>query len=368
MKLRQKTFGVLGALLMGLSNASDAQEPAKPTISAGIDGVLAAFKSHSVVGLGDWHGLAQEEDFYAALIRDPRFAREVGNIVVEIGEASQQATIDRYINGEPVAYQDLRKVWSNPVGWIPTVIKIGLVNIYATVREVNSDLPQGQRIRVWLGDPPIDWSKVASRKDAEPILGQRDSYPAQLINNILAKGKKTLVIYGTFHYYGEKSLWGIVDQVHPGTFFRITPYTGFDEANCSAKFEKQIADWPIPTLAAPVKGTMLETAFRTEGCHTYPREPMRFAPTITPEQQAKMLEQQAKMLASLEDENSGVEGDALLYLGPAASLTISPNMPDLYLDGDYRKEIAQHNSVREFPPLSLGVHENPASPRHMRPQ
>jgi hypothetical protein len=358
-KRLKHTVAVLGLVLMGLAGASDAQEQAHPKVSGAIDGVMAAFQSHSVVGLGDYHGVAQEEDFYAALIRDPRFAREVGNIVVEIGEASQQATIDRYVIGEQVAFQDLRKVWSNPVGWIPTVTKIGLVNIYATIRDVNSTLPKEQRIRVWLGDPPIDWSKVASQEDARPILGQRDSYPAELVNNIIAKGKKVLVIYGTFHFYGEKSLWGIVNQAHPGTFFRITPYSGFDENNCSAKFEKQIADWPVPALAAPVRGTMLETAFHTDGCHTYPRGAFRFAPTMTPEQQEAML-------ARMDDENSGVEGDALLYLGPAASLTMSPNMPDLYLDGDYRKEIAQHNAVRGLPPLMLGVGQNPVSPQHLR--
>jgi hypothetical protein len=358
-KRLKHALAILGLALMGLARASDAQEPAHPKVNGAIDGVMAAFQSHSVVGLGDDHGLAQEEDFYAALIRDPRFAREVGNIVVEIGEASQQSTIDRYVNGEQVDYQDLRKVWSNPVGWIPTVTHIGLVNIYATVRDVNSKLPPDQHIRIWLGDPPIDWSKVTGFEDAKPILGQRDSYPAELINNIVAQGKKTLVIYGTFHFYGEKSLWGIVDQAHPGTFFRITPYTGFDESNCSAKFEKQIADWPVPALAAPVRGTMLETAFHTKDCHTYPRGAFRFAPTMTQEQQEAML-------ARMDDENSGVEGDALLYLGPAASLTISPNMPDLYLDSDYRKEIAQHNSVRGLPPLASGVDGNPATPKHLR--
>src|SRR5580693_9458721 len=91
-----------------------AQTGANPTVSPAIDGIIAIFRDHPLVGLGDDHGLAQEEDFYAALIRDPRFAQEVGNVILETGEASSQPVIDRYVNGENVPYEDLRKVWSNP--------------------------------------------------------------------------------------------------------------------------------------------------------------------------------------------------------------------------------------------------------------
>ena len=57
------------------------------------------------------HGLA-EMDFYAAVVRDPRFAREVRNVVVEFGASGQQQVIDRYLAGETVPYGELRKVWS----------------------------------------------------------------------------------------------------------------------------------------------------------------------------------------------------------------------------------------------------------------
>src|SRR5262245_53701975 len=70
------------------------------------DGVFAAFATHPLVAIGEWHGLAQETDFYAALIRDPRFARDVGNIVLETGSASQQAVVDNYVNGDTVAYAE----------------------------------------------------------------------------------------------------------------------------------------------------------------------------------------------------------------------------------------------------------------------
>ena len=72
-----------------------------------------------MIGLGDYHGLAQEEDFFSALIRDKRFAEDVGNVVVEFGDAAQQDTLNRYLAGEDVPYDQLRKVWSDVIGWTP---------------------------------------------------------------------------------------------------------------------------------------------------------------------------------------------------------------------------------------------------------
>ena len=74
-----------------------------------------------------------------------------------------QETIDRYVAGEDVPYERLRKVWADTVGWVPTVTALGYMNFYAEVRAVNLTLPPTQRIHVWLGDLPVDWSKVTTR-------------------------------------------------------------------------------------------------------------------------------------------------------------------------------------------------------------
>lgn len=130
-----------------------------------MDGIFKAFQDHPLVGIGDYHGLAQEEDFYASLIRDKRFAREIGNVVVEFGDAAQQETVDRYVSGEYVPYEQLRKVWSDTVGFIPTVTALGYLNFHAQVRAVNLGLPLDQRFHVWLGDPPIDWSIIKTQSE-----------------------------------------------------------------------------------------------------------------------------------------------------------------------------------------------------------
>jgi hypothetical protein len=355
---------VLGALLV---NAGAAPGPAlpPPTVVAAKDGVLAAFKAHPIVGLGDYHGLAQEEDFYADLIRDPRFAQDVGNVVVEFGGAAHQDIIDRYVNGGDVPYAELRKVWTDVVGWIPTVKDVGLVNVFAAVRNRNLSLPPDKRIHIWLGEPPIDWSAVTTTADWQKYQRLRDSYPANIVvKEILAKGRKALVIYGTGHFYGPSSLKSIIEQHHPGTFFMISPYAGFVEKACSENFERAIKDWQVPGLALPIRRTTLETELRRSDCHFVPPGSVQFfgGPAMSEAQVAKAMEKENEMA-------SGVTGDALLYLGPSASLLKSPMMPDIYLDPGYRREIDRRSRIMLGHPLSgHGVDANPVVQRPLRPR
>lgn len=171
----------LGALCGNLL-CQQPQPPGSPQqVVPATDGIFAAFQTHSIVGIADHHGLAQEEDFYADLIRDPRFARDVGNVVVEFGGAAQQMTLDRYLAGEDIPYEQLRKVWTDTVGWNPTVTSLGYPYFFAQVRAVNQALPPSEQIHVWLGEPPIDWSAIRNSADLARFRSQRDQYPAELI-------------------------------------------------------------------------------------------------------------------------------------------------------------------------------------------
>jgi hypothetical protein len=66
---------------------------------------------------------------------------------------------------------------------------------------------------------------------------------------------------------------------------------------------------------------------------------------------------------------SGVNGDALLYLGPAATLTRTPQEPSIYLDAAYRAEINRRNQIKGLPllPNAIPFEPNTVSPRPMRP-
>lgn len=193
-------FGAMAFLLMSEPVAS--QPAARPpsgevAVQPAVDGVLAAFKDHPLVGIGDRHNLAQQGAFYAALIADPRFARDVGNLVVEFGGSAQQDLIDRYVTGDPVPPHELRKVWSEVVGWEPGEIGQMYVDVFTAVRRANVKLPRNKRIKIWLGEPPIDWRQIDTQDDLAPLMASRNSYPAGLIvEQILRRQRKALVIYG----------------------------------------------------------------------------------------------------------------------------------------------------------------------------
>lgn len=60
-----------------------------------ITGILEAFKTHDVVALCDGgHGCEQAYAFRISLIRDPRFAYIVNDIVVESGNSLYQEMMD----------------------------------------------------------------------------------------------------------------------------------------------------------------------------------------------------------------------------------------------------------------------------------
>jgi hypothetical protein len=342
-----------------LSQQAESPNLRAPTVTSAADGILAAFQTHPLVGLGDEHGMAQEADFYIALIRDKRFASEVGNVVVEFGDAVQQETIDRYVSGEDVPYEQLRTVWADTVGWIPTVSYLGYMNFYAQVRAVNLSLPPEQRIHVWLGDPPVDWSKVKVKADL-PHFVSRDRSAADVIDSqILAKRKKALVIYGGSHFFGKNLQKQLVEERYPGAFFVVSPYTGFIDKSCSEAFEQTLHDWPKPALATPVRRSTLQAQMRSPNCHFVEASDLSYGPGTTEAEKAKDF-------ADMEDKVSGVDSDAMLYLGPAASLTESPISPDLYLDADFRKEINRRLVLMGRQPNTWPtVMDNPMSPRYI---
>jgi hypothetical protein len=331
-----------------------------PTVTPANDGIFAAFQTHSLVALGDYHGLAQEEDFFAQLIRDPRFANDVGNVIVEFGDAAEQETIDRFVAGDEVTYEQLRRVWANTVGWFPTVTSLGYMNFFAEVRAVNARMLPNQRIHVWLGDPPLDWSKVVTRADLAHVA-DRNQYPADIIKlNLLAKNKKGLIIYGIGHLSGPGSLAMLIETSHPGSLFVVTPYFGFAQQSCSDAFEQTLKAWPSPALATPVRSTTLQGALQQEGCRITDSSDFHFSASATDADKAAAI-------ARSEGKVSGIAGDALLYLGPAITLTQSPLSPDLYLDPAFRKEVGRRFQILTGQAIQWPTAaDNPMSPRFVR--
>ena len=143
---------ICAAAIEGLAGAQRAV-PGTPAVPIEpIAGILEMFKTHDVVALSEGsHGNEQGHAFRLALIRDPRFSATVNDIVVEFGNALYQDVIDRFVQGEQVAYEDLRKVWQDTTQrgtvWDRPIYEA----FYRAVRDVNATLPIARRLRVSWG-------------------------------------------------------------------------------------------------------------------------------------------------------------------------------------------------------------------------
>lgn len=121
-----------------------------------------------MVGEGP-HGNEQGHAFRLALIRDRRFAASVNDIVVEFGSARYQDLMDRFVNGGDVPAQELRRAWQDTTVTTAVWDRPIYEEFFRAVRDVNAALPPGRRLRVLLGDAPID------QFDALLHLGSRES-------------------------------------------------------------------------------------------------------------------------------------------------------------------------------------------------
>jgi hypothetical protein len=179
-----------------------------------IAGVIDAFRTHDVVALGEGsHGNRQSHEFRLALIRDSRFPDVVLDIVVEFGSARYQDLMDRFVNGEAIGRSELRRAWMDTTQpdaiWDAPIYE----EFFRAVRELNARLPRVRRLRVLLGDPPIDWSAVRSREDLDRFASKRDEHAADLIRReTLSRGRRALVLYGDAHF-SRQNAWGIVARL-----------------------------------------------------------------------------------------------------------------------------------------------------------
>lgn len=189
--------------------------PLQPAVrSDPIDAIIQAFDTHAIVALGEGaHRSLSSHEFRLRLVRDPRFPRVVNDIVVEFGNARYQNTIDRFLDGKQVSPPELRKVWEDTT----QVSGVWDVPIYEQflreIRNLNASRPKEEKLRVLLGDPPIDWGIVKTRADVQFFLSQRDEFPASVIRReVLAKHRSALVVYGDMHLLRRNLHFSLPDQ------------------------------------------------------------------------------------------------------------------------------------------------------------
>jgi outer membrane protein OmpA-like peptidoglycan-associated protein len=218
-------FAASAIVALGIA-ACTSRAPARQDVDLtwrpAIDLVSSAFEQYPLVAVseGAGHGQLETRDFFAALIRDRRFAPTVGNLVIEFGNARYQPAIDRYVAGGPVSRDELRHVWEDTTQ-ISGVWSLPMYEqMLAEVRSVNQGLPPAQRIRVIAGDPPIDWSAVTSPAD-EDMNDWRDAHLAHVIEReVMRQGERALILIGGAHISRKvifpNSLIHLLDSRFPG--------------------------------------------------------------------------------------------------------------------------------------------------------
>jgi len=221
-----------------------------------IPAILDLFKTYQVVGLGEGpHGNVEGMAFRLKLIRDPRFPAVVNDILVESGTARYQQVMDRFIRGESVPRQELRRAWEDTTNPGTNWDKPMYEEFFTAVRDVNARLPNEKKLRVLLGDPPIAWEFVRNRSDLRRWNLQRDAHAfAVLKRESLSKNRRALVIYGDGHFQGRgfkpRSLTVLIEGEQIRIFTISTRYGDL------IKFQPSVAAWKVPSLAM-LRGTTL---------------------------------------------------------------------------------------------------------------
>jgi hypothetical protein len=188
-----------GIVWIGSVNAlTQGAPPRAPTPAEPIAQILASFRTHTIVTITDPHGNEQVQAFILALIRDQRFRDLVDDVVIETASSRYQDVIDRFVRGDDVPRQLIRKAWEDHT--VANSLGRQAEELMQAVRAVNGSAKGTRKLRIIAGDPPIDWENITSQEDQFRWVGLRDSYPADLVRRqSVERGRRALVVYGQGH-------------------------------------------------------------------------------------------------------------------------------------------------------------------------
>ena len=315
-------FLLLQTLIGGSLACGQSRGGTEPVPSDAVPAILQRFDNFPVVAIGDNHGCPELHAFLIRLLQAPQFADKVNMIVVEFGNSLYQNVADDYVvEGKEVPTDQLVRVWRDTVGGTLAFDSPVYDRFFAAVRELNLRRPRQKRIRILLGDPPIDWSKTTTKLEWGRILYRRDSHFADVVEHeVFERGLRALLVIGGAHLVrgiGEGNVTARIESKHPGTMFVIIPHSGFHRQN--EELEVRLASWKAPALAV-LKGTWLGAL------HPGLRwAQMSAAKFYAPER--------ASETPRLED-----VADAWLFVGLRDGLTEEMPWPGIYRD-DYWQEL-----------------------------
>jgi hypothetical protein len=312
----------------------------EPTPEPAVRAILAAFDRYEVIAMPVAHGQKDLDDFILSLIRDPRFSRKVDDIAVECGNSLYQPILDRYTAGEDVPIKDVQKVWRNTTQ--PACGVNGFYEVFfPLVRAINRKLRAGKHLRVLAGDPPIDWDQVKTFQDVMKF-GNRDASIASVMEKeVLAKHRKALMLFGTFHLFHTASAVAMYEKDYPNLTFVISQLGTLD-TNLRSLSGGRFARWSIPALAQ-AKGTWLGALDLGQF----------FPPPTMMDRDCNMHHEFPKRL----QKPMGDLVDAFLYLGPQDLRLWEKTPADVVLDEDYMREWRRRETLPGSPDGTTEIQE-----------
>jgi hypothetical protein len=307
--------------------------------------IVDSFRSHAVVAVSDGreHGDREGHAFIVSLVRDPRFAAIADDIVVECCNALYQDRVDRFVRGEEISSDALAELWRNT-----TQVNAGqrdcrfCEELFRAVRTENASRPRDRQLRVLLGDPPIDWDAVHTHEDYARWIALRDSVPADLIRReVLAKGRRALVVYGGMHLQRKNLLANYESEGPAETLVsRLESTTGTRAFSiwAATKLETRqpdVASWRAPALTV-VRGTVLGAA---DFADYYEHPVRRLAIKDGKPDFANAVARDEWRRLRMDD-----QFDAVLYLGPTLTADI-PLSPDMCVATGYMKTLRERMTL-----------------------
>jgi hypothetical protein len=325
-------FVGIGLLVAG-SAAIGAQ--AKPAIPLDpVAAVLDAFRTYPLVAFPAGHPHGNElMSLLHRIVQHPQFADTVNDIVVEFGNSRYQDLMDRYVRGDDVSDVTIRRAWLDAVQAGTALDNDNTAAFFRMVRQVNAALAPSRRIRVLLGDPPMDWDNIRSPADYRKWVVQRDSYPADLVRReVLTRNRRALLVYAPGHLLRKEILTNYdMSNWQAQTIVSLLERDGhtkvFTMRICGplTKWQPDTASWPVPSLSL-VRGTLLGAPDFDDYENASERYVIRGVDDFVPlprERWAKLrMEEQF---------------DAVLLMGPASAQTSAPISPTLCADPGYIK-------------------------------
>jgi hypothetical protein len=171
------------------------------------DYVVAAFKTHDIVFLGEFYKIRQNVMLVHDLI--PLLYRAgVRNLGIEYALSDDQKDIDALLNAPQ---WDEAKARAITFSWLVTWGYSEYIDLYQAAWQVNRGLPAGAKpFRIVGLSPRQNWEFLKSEKDmSDPAVvarifanGEPEAHIAQVIDReLVQKGEKSLVYVGTQHAF-----------------------------------------------------------------------------------------------------------------------------------------------------------------------